>query len=138
MLPKKKKPLKTNINFIINMQVYPFDVMVSIAQEDVQLGYSLNRFGPLPVEQIESARYTNDNCTGRYVMFSTGASLIRMRKLPETPEDYGTLAHEITHIVVTVLDRVGMKLVIEASDEAYTYLTQFLTENIYKQINKYY
>lgn len=127
-----------NINFIVYMQVYPYDLMVSINQTDIELGKCLDKYGPLPVDEINNCRYSSDRCTGRYVMFSNGASLIRMRKLPITPEDYGTLAHEITHVVVTLLDTIGMKLKINTSDEAYCYLAQFLTENIYKQLNKYY
>jgi hypothetical protein len=71
-------------------------------------------------------------------MFSTNTSILRLRCLPETPEDFGRLAHEVFHIASFVLDRVGMKLKVMASDEAYAYLISYLTEEIYKKINKWY
>src|ERR1051325_10597203 len=98
-----------NINFIIDAGTYPFDVMVSINQTDKQLGESLDLYGPLPVKEIESCRYTPGVGKARFVMFSMGASVIRFKHLPETPEDYGHLAHEIFHISACILDRVGMK-----------------------------
>lgn len=139
MSTKNKKKKTPPINFIINMKVYPFDVMVSIGQTDVQVGKSLDKCGyPLKEYEIELVRYTSDTCMGRYVMFENNASFIRLRKLPETSEDYGWMAHEIAHVAIQVLDRVGMKLQPMVSCEAYTYLIQYLTENIYKEINKYY
>lgn len=123
------------------MDIYPFDVMVSINQTDNQLGNSLDKNLPteaLSKEEIEGVRYTSDKCDGRAVMFSTNESLLRIRKLPETPAEYGVLAHEIFHISANILDRVGMKLVIEISDEAYSYLIGYLTKEIYTEINKYY
>jgi len=135
MQKKKKTP---PINFIINLQVYPFDLMISISQSDEQLGRSLDPYGDLPMKEIESCRYPSERCRGRYVMFSTGASLIRLRHLPSTPDDYGILQHEICHVVASVLDSVGMKLKILTSDEAYAYLTQFITKKVYEGMNKYY
>lgn len=134
---KKKKEIQP-INFIVQLKVYPFDVMVSIGESDEQLGVSLDPYGPLPVHEIENCRYPSDNCDGRYVHFSMGASLIRIRWLPKTANDYGVLAHEILHAVICILDRVGINLSVGISDEAYTYLTGYLTERIYLAINKYY
>ena len=120
------------------MQVYPFDVMVSIAQEDVQLGYCLDKYEGLTEQEINDCRYTSDTCMGRYVNFGMGASLLRIRKLPESAIEYGLLAHEIFHVASTILDRVGMKLEVNVSDEAYSYLIGYLTTEIYQSINKYY
>ena len=133
-MPQKTPP----INFIINLQVYPFDLMISIGQTDLELGKKLDRYTGLSEKEINNVRYTSDTCQGRFCQFSNGAYLIRLRHLPRTAEDYGNLSHEICHVVLTLMDRVGMKLKIMTSCEAYAYLTAFITENIFKRINKYY
>lgn len=128
-----------SINFIIPLQVYPFDVMVSVSQTDKQLTKSLD---PYKKNLLESdyglASYPSSTTEARAVLFSNKASLIRLRKLPTEAHGFGTLAHEIFHIVTFVMDLAGMKLEVMVSDEAYAYLVGYLTENIYKELNKHY
>ncbi len=136
-MSKKIKP----INFIIDLHVYPYDVMVSIGQSDVELGRTLDSYGISKLisrEEIESVRYGSENSHGRAILFSTNQSLLRIRHLPETCFDYGVLAHEVFHIVTMLMHRIGMKLVVEKSCEAYAYLVQYITEQIFERINKHY
>ncbi len=129
---------QSNINFIIKMDIYPFDIMISIAQTDSQLGRLLDKYH-LSVEDILLCKYTNDNCVARAAMFNTNnASIIRLRHLPKTPEDYGTLAHEVFHAATFIMDRIGVELKVLVSDEAYAYLIGFITRSIYKEINQHY
>lgn len=133
-MPQKNK----NINFIIPMGHYPFDLMVSIDQTDKQLGKSLDATGMrFPEKELKLCWYWGDNCHGRYVMFSSGQSLIRLRQKPDTPFLYGVMQHEIFHVVACLMDRIGMKLKIRVSDEAYSYRVQHLTEQIYKTLEQY-
>jgi len=134
-MSKKKTP--PSLNFIIPLEVYPFDVMVSIGQSDEQLGAVLDKLD-LSVADIELCRYASTTAIGRAVMFSTNGSFIRLRHLPSSARDFATLAHEIFHIVTFVMDRIGMKLKLLVSDEAYAYLISYLTEKIYDKINKHY
>lgn len=136
MSKKKKNPV---INFVVNLHVYPFDVMVSINQTDPQLADSLKPYeGHLVERDYENCKYGNEQCVGRAVTLSNNASLLRLRKLPTKPYDFGNLAHEIFHIVSFVMERIGMKLEVMVSDEAYAYLTEYLTKEIYTKLNKYY
>lgn len=125
-------------NFIVPMVIYPFDLMVSIGQSDVQLGKCLDRYDGITEEDINMVRYPSDRAQGRACMFSTNQSVLRLRKLPESSYEYGVMAHEIFHIATFVMDRIGMKLVIMESDEAYAYLVGYITEQIYSRINRYY
>lgn len=131
----KKKPVSTN--FIVPFGTYPFDLMVSVGQDDDQLGRVLDRH-PLTEEDILNCRFGSDTCQGRYAIFSTGGSFIRLRKLPESSFDYGVLGHEIFHVVAGFMLRIGMKLKVGTSDEAYAYLIGHLTEQVYNKLNKYY
>ncbi len=133
-MTKKKEP---SLNFIVPMGTYPFDLMVSIGQNDMQLAKVLDNY-PLTVQDIEGVRYTSERCQGRYCLFSTGASIIRIRQIPRTAYQFGNVAHEIFHVASAILDHMGMKLEILVSDEAYAYLIGHLTEQIYERLNRYY
>lgn len=135
-MPKKQVP----VNFIIKCHIYPFDVMVSIGETDEQVGKHLDKHLPdmLTEDEINSCRYTRDISRGEAVMFGCGASFLRIRKLPSTPGEFGTLAHEIFHIATFIMNAVGMKLKLRVSDEAYAYLIGYLTKEIYERTNKYY
>ncbi len=108
--------------------IYPFDVMVSFGQTDKQLKNSLKKcnweWGELMLCEGSGRFYLNDK----------NQSLIRVWNYPFTIEDYGTLHHEIFHCATYILDRVGMKLVIHKSDEAYSYLIGYITTQIYSKI----
>lgn len=135
---KKKSAKSVSANFRISMEVYPFDLMVSINQDDDQLGAVLDSIGNLTEDDISACGYPSPFVKGRAVMFSTNASIIRLRVLPRTSEDYSVLAHEIFHIASFVLNRVGIPLKLGKSDEAYAYLIGYLTKKIYDGMNKYY
>lgn len=121
------------------MDIYPFDIMVSIGESDKQLANSLEPYaGKLLERDYELCKYPLPTCHGRACMFSNNASLIRLRKLPKGSKEFGNLAHEIFHVATFIMDRVGMKLEVMVSDEAYAYLISFITERIYKETNKYY
>jgi hypothetical protein len=119
-------------NFIIPLVVFPFDVMVSIGQDSDSLFKELIKRG-VPENDVQMAEYENIG-TARYCLFSTGQSLIRIKKKPQTPKEYGHLHHEIFHTVASIMWRIGMKLEITVSDETYAYLIQYLTEQIYSKL----
>lgn len=115
-------------NFIIPLEVYPFDVMVSIGQTDAELKKSLER---------KSVEWEDKMClkgNGLFYMNSQNQSIIRVRFIPVNPVDYGVLQHEIFHAVTFILDRIGMKFMLLKSDEAYAYLVGYLTEQIYTRL----
>jgi hypothetical protein len=142
-MKKNKKPnsrKKPNPSFavIISMEVYPFQLMLSVGQNDEELGAELDKYKGLTEDAIRACQYPSKYVKGRAVMLNNNASVIRLRALPKSNNDYGVLAHEIFHIATFVLDRAGMKLKLGASDEAYAYLIGYLTDKIYEAINEYY
>lgn len=120
-----------NINFIIPLQVYPFDVMVSINQTNDEVEKSLEEVGFDYADA--NVRCDSDTRKGKTIMFKTNQTIIRMFSFDEDPVHYGFLAHEIFHAVEFVMERIGMKLCIK-SDEAYAYLVQYLTTQIYTKL----
>lgn len=120
-----------SMNFIIPLVVYPFDLMVSINQSNDEIEESLKENG---VDYSDvNVRSESSTRKGRTIMFKGNQSLIRMFDFEDTPECKGYLAHEIFHCVEFVFDRIGMKLC-RKSDEAYCYLVQYLTTQIYKNL----
>lgn len=120
-------------NFIIPLVVYTFDVMVSIAQTDEEIKGVLKKHLPADIhDELHLAEFKNGS-QGRAVMFSNGATLIRIRHQVKYASVRGVLAHEIFHVAEFIMDRIGIKHSLECS-EAYAYLIGYLTEEIYKQI----
>lgn len=120
------------LNHIIELVVYPYDVMVSFGQTDEELKEVLSTY-KLDEHDIDKAMFgSNETVQGRAVAFSNNASLIRLRHYPVTSKDYGNLAHEIFHCATFVMERVGIKFDLNVSDEAYAYLVGYLTKEIYE------
>lgn len=126
MKSKKVKP----INFIINGGIYPFDIMVSVDESDEVLFKRLRNSG---VEDTEwEGVKMSVTATARTVMFPGNQTLIRL-KSPLSP---GVVAHEAFHATAFIFSRIGMKLEIESSDEAYAYMLNYIVDEIYKGAKK--
>ncbi len=119
---------RKEINFIIPLIIYPFDVMVSISQSDEQLTKDLHKY------DIDWDDDMKCNGQGRCVMTPTNQTIIRLWNYPEDNEDYGCLQHEIFHAVTFIMHRIGMELIVTKSDEAYAYLIGYLTREIYDRL----
>lgn len=119
-------------NFIIVIGIYQHDLMVSIGEDDKPLFNKLISVG-VDKDEVHEAAYENTG-KGRYCLFKNGQSLIRILKKPKAPEDYGHLQHEIFHVASALLWRIGVRLKIKTSDEAYAYLIGYLTTEIYKKL----
>lgn len=124
--------MKSKANFIIDLHVYPFDVMVSIGQTDIELNKDLVKVKRIfPLEDIQ---YPCNRSYAMFILWDSGYGLIRLKTSPKTSEEKGYLAHEVTHYTNHLLDDIGMKWS-KKSDESYSYLCQFLTTEIYKRLN---
>ena len=120
-------------NFVLKMDLYGFDVMVSVDESDKVL-----------VEKLMSHGNTSEDChellnmptttRGRCVMLITNHTVIRLKILPDKYELMGVVAHEVFHATTFIMDKIGMKLKINVSDEAYAYMIGFLTKSIYKKL----
>lgn len=117
------------MNFIIPYHIYPFDLMVSIGETDAELKKALKEYG---TEWLDDYSY-EDKVEGRFVMNKKHQSLLRVPRKPTNPQDKGVLAHEIFHAVEFVLDRIGLPHTLETG-EAYAYLIDYITTEIYKKL----
>lgn len=124
---------KKDMNFIIPLVVYPFDIMVSFGQTDDELKKQLNKYGI--DKEDECWKYETPREKGRTCLFNTNQTLIRMPKVPKMCSEYATLQHEIFHSVEFLFERIGIKHSTDCG-ETYAYLIGYITEFIYEKINK--
>jgi len=117
-------------NFIIPLVVYPFDVMVSIGETDKELKKQLEKNNCKWDDLLQIPEITG---TGRCLQMETGQTVIRLKSFKKTADSYGTLQHEIFHAVQFLMKRLEMKLSMK-NCEAYAYLIQYLTVEIYKKL----
>lgn len=119
-----------SLNFIIPYVIYPFDVMVSIGEANEVLRKKLLKHGA-NIKDIDLEH--TDTHRGRCIMFPGHQTLIRLYHIPKTAQHYGYLQHEIFHAVEFLMDRIGMPLT-RKTDEAYAYLIDYLTNQIYSRL----
>ena len=127
------------INAIIQLHIYPIDVMLSVGQTHKELCDSiegkLNR--KLSLSDINMLILDESKEAACAVLEGNKIVLI-LKKLPNTPSDFGALSHEIFHATACTLDYLGAKLEVGVSDEPYAYLLGFITEKVYEIINPFY
>lgn len=118
------------VNFIIPLVIYPFDIMVSFGETDKQLNKKLSCFdlGETPNESWSESQLAY---TKNYV---GGQTLMRFKNTPNSIKDYSIISHEVFHAVSMILWRIGMPLEVQKSDEAYAYLIEYITFQMYDRL----
>jgi len=122
------------MNFIIDLVIYPFDIMVSVSETDNEFKRAVKDYD---IKDDSIANFKKHPISlARTTMLEGGQTIIRLRRYDGTAEQRGTVAHEIFHATIFILNRIGMDLTLE-SDEAYAYLNQYITEKMYEQLSEY-
>lgn len=122
-------------NFIIPLVIYPFDVMVSIAQSDDDLKKEILKYkGTEEVKNnFDMCKWNSPTNRGKTVCMGGKQTIIRLRYYPRTPEYKGVLSHEVFHAAHFIMENLEMPLC-NKNDEAYAYLIDYITKEIYKKI----
>ncbi len=127
--------MNPTLKLLIPLVIYPFDIMVMMGYSDEEVREELSQYKFISEKDISLTMLEKETVRGRTVLFETNQTFIRIPEIPVTPLDYGFLQHEIFHAVTYIMYKVGMKLKIGISDEAYSYLVGYVTERIYEEIN---
>ena len=117
--------------FIIDCQVYPFQILVYFGQDKKPLFKELSK--RLPKSCVKNLKKLEFKA-GKSVMFTNGQTLLWLNEKPNSISGLATLNHEIFHCACFILERVGF-VYSESSDEAYAYLIEYLTKQIYNELN---
>ena len=119
---------KRSLNFIVKNEIYPFDVMFSFGESDINLKKRFKKFGV-----SEGSLFEHSLKLGQCTQFKNGQVLVRMPNIPKTPKDYNTLQHEIFHATTNIMNHIGSKLD-EESEEPWAYFIGFLTQKVYEKL----
>jgi hypothetical protein len=129
---RKQKPAKSQ-SFLLKPDLYPVWILVSIGQEKVQLGKDVRKHLNIIGVPEDTLNYFNYN--GHATNYGDGKMILWLREAPTTPATMSVLAHEIMHITVFTMARLGIKLCDE-SDEAFCYFHGWLTEQVLRHTMK--
>ena len=114
-----------NVFKIIPIEIYGHDIAVSIGQSDEDLYEELKE----NISEKEFKKYmTNQKAIATTHKLSTGAIAIRFK---DNIDNVGIVAHESFHAVVFLFKKIGIEFCYE-SEEAYTYLLEYLINQILK------
>lgn len=114
--------------FIIDCKIYPFQIMVYFGKDKKPLYKELAKYKGLAKSSIKGLK------EGKTMMFPTGQTLIWLKRKPQSINDLAILNHEIFHCTCFILNRCGIQMS-KKSDEAFAYLIQYLTEQIYNELD---
>ncbi len=134
----KKINIKTGSGcFLVNLEIYPMSVIVSINQNTTQAEKSLKKiFGKTPLTLKNEPLFSSmeEVWDGRCAMLDSNDVYITLYKIPEHDNVHGVLAHEIFHATTFIMYRIGGAFELNVSDEAYAYLLGFITKKIYEKL----
>jgi hypothetical protein len=124
---------RSSLNFKIQLEMYPFTVYFSAGESDkaIQRRFKKEDLNEYEIDLLNFKPGVN----GRAVLYpGVNLAVMRLKSFaPTEPGFYSALHHELTHLVHFILNEIGMRLS-DDSDEAYTYLTGYLTKKIYEKI----
>lgn len=123
---------KESYYFIIPLHVYPFDIMVSVNEDDNLLKQRLLDNGNTE-EEIDNVLPMRKTARGRTFTLLTNQTVIRL--VDDGSDLSGVIAHESFHATTFILERVGVSFDLNISDEAYSYLLQYIVEKITETLN---
>lgn len=121
--------MKKSYYFIITLDIYPFDIMVSVEEKDKVLLERLKGLSVSTDEEFGDAEFLDEMTNARSIMFSSGQTVIRLKNRPKY-EMIPIISHEAFHATTFIMERIGMELKNQVSDEAYAYLLAYIVKEI--------
>jgi|APSaa5957512535_1039671.scaffolds.fasta_scaffold04975_4 hypothetical protein len=120
MKKPKEQPIK-----IIQLNVFPYDVMVSFGNSVEEIKKELTKYKVELDEETEG--YLKKSGVAHTVKLPNRAVLIYFVEKPT----YGVIAHEAFHAVWMILATMGVEPSVE-SEEVYAYMVEYLVNEILK------
>lgn len=130
----------TGCHFIVSLDIYYKDILFTFGYGPDKIDLILSRLEGNDVETIRGMIKAHDLNLDRGTSFvgDNATVLIQMPHLPETPEQYGTLTHEIFHAVEAIMVNVGNPLVADGSNcEPWAHMLGYIVAQVYERLNQY-
>jgi hypothetical protein len=121
-------------HFVIYLDIYDFYVHFCIGDKDKTLKH-VNKLLQLPDIQNNLAAFDLNHMDKKGLRFRREGYIpvVWLPRVPKTTEELGTLSHEIFHVTCDVCRHVSIPLT-EYSEEAYCYITGYLTKQFWEKI----
>ena len=123
-----------SFNFLVDLVLFPFDIMVSLGESDDELKNKLIELGSDDMEDIGRLLNLDSTVKGRTIMLKGHQTVVRMPIVPKNAFDYGILQHEIFHAVEFILYKIGITHDLDTSNELYAYMIGYVTGEVYKKL----
>jgi hypothetical protein len=121
---------------VTTLEIYPFDIVFIIDETDKNIRKWVK--SKTIISDIEGLmkllKWNSHKTMAFFGCTEDNASFIRLRTRPIEPKDFGYVQHEILHCIIEIFRRIGIKLT-KASEEAYTYAVQYLTERFFSELS---
>lgn len=115
--------------FVIPLVIYPFDIVVSVDQDDNTLKEILKNH----IDEVGDF-FDKPLKAARTATFNNGLTVIRFKNYEATT--LSTIAHESFHATTFILDFIDMPFCIDKNDEAYAYLHGYIVGKITSNLNR--
>lgn len=120
------------MNFLIDCLIYPSDIVVFVDSSNKEIKKTMCKHGYDDKEISQVLSKLKKGVNARCEMMEDGLVFIFLKS--NVKDFYSKVCHESFHATTFILDRVGVKLKLGISDEAYAYLMGFITAEIFKNI----
>lgn len=122
----------TSARTIVDLHPYHQTLYISMGESEERFAQGITLvYPPEYGEEVIQALDMSDMTTNGLSLCLPCGSFLRLRKFPDTPADYGMLQHEIFHAVELLFKEVRMPHHPDYSSEAWAYLIESLTTQIY-------
>lgn len=131
--------MKNKYSFVVNMDIFPFDIYFSIGETDREFKTGIRKYlypaDYISLKKCDEEIWKLEECTnGRcYHNFDTGHTVIRVKEY-KNAKNQGTLAHEIKHAVDYILwHHIGIKPK-KNTEEVFAYAIGHVTTQVFTKI----
>jgi len=119
--------------FTITVPIFHHEIIVSKQEKDETLFKRLTKSGQNYYECRQKLCLTKGE-HGVTELFPNCTVVIRLERFNDNKELRELVIHEAKHAADYILHNIGMKDVMEISDEAYAYLQEFICGEIFKKL----
>lgn len=119
---------------LINIELYDQDLLVHFGDKEDLKDYLVQELEVSEEKASQAVSTISPSSIGKTIIdYDNGIYFIWLKELPITDYNFGVLVHEIAHAAIGILNSKGMRLTHD-SEEAYTYLMQYITIQIFEDL----
>lgn len=87
------------------------------------------------IDTIIDEKFSFENAEAETIYTEYSPIVVWLQEIPNTPEQYATLNHELLHVTVEIMRYCGMSLT-EDTEEAYAYELGYISKKVLEEFRK--